>query len=131
MYVYSRVAPRRDALATNGQCKALEVRTVPRTDKKLHPLIFSHGTWHAINLLPSETEDAMEFTYMDSTSTLAVGQDASFLKNRRTSALLGHPERSLAGIPYTKQSYSQPWGTLGSELRPSPLARRNSTGCTY
>ena len=109
----------------------LELRTVQRTDKKLHPLIFSHGTLHARNLLPSETEDPeTEFTYMDSTSTLAVGQGDSFLKCRRRSGL-GHLERSLADSLCTKQSYTQIRGTLGSALRPFPLVRRNSTGCTY
>lgn len=72
-HVYSRVARRRDALRTDCHAK-LEVHTVSRTDMKLHPLIFSHGTLHAVSLLPSETEDAeMELTYMDSTSTLVVG----------------------------------------------------------
>jgi hypothetical protein len=98
---------------------------------KLHPLIFSHGTLHAVIQLPSETEDEeTEWTYLGSTSTLVVRRDASFPKNRRKSAL-GHPEQSLAGTPYTKQSYSQPKGILSSLLRSSLRARRNSSWYTY
>jgi len=51
--------------------------------------------------------DGRKLTYLDSISILVVQQGASSLKNRRTSAL-DHLARSLAGMPYTKRSYSQP-----------------------
>lgn len=89
--------------------------------------------WHlarCIRVIIRTLRRGGRLTYLDNTSILVVGQDASSPKNRRTSAL-AHPQRSLAGIPYTKQSYSQSWGTLGSVPRSTLLDRRNWNGCTY
>lgn len=98
---------------------------------KLQPLIFSHGTLHAVFVLPSETENAeTKSTHLDSISTLVVQQDVSSPKNHHTNAR-AHPKRSPADTPCTKRSHSHPWGSLGSVPHSSLLYRRNSNGCTY